>query len=77
MGIADDMSARINVMLRDGVFCVDSYLNKRYGLGWNKPRPPSEHRMVYRVSLYFYNTLEECRVFLDTLHEIFQERFYV
>lgn len=33
--------------------------------------------MTYRASLYFYNTLEECRIFLRTLHEIFAERSYV
>jgi cysteine desulfurase / selenocysteine lyase len=33
--------------------------------------------MTYRVSLYFYNTLEECKVFLDTLQTIFEERSYV
>jgi selenocysteine lyase/cysteine desulfurase len=38
---------------------------------------PAEHRMVYRVSLYFYNSIEECRIFLDTLHDIFKERSYI
>jgi cysteine desulfurase/selenocysteine lyase len=77
VGIAEDLSDRANIMIRDGVFCVHSYLNYVYGQGWLRPRLPSEHRMIYRVSLYFYNTIEECRVFLDTLHEIFQERSYL
>jgi cysteine desulfurase/selenocysteine lyase len=77
VGITEELSARKNIMIRDGVFCVHSYFNKRYGPDWTKPRPPSEHRMVYRLSLYFYNTLEECRTFLDTLHEIFEERSYI
>jgi selenocysteine lyase/cysteine desulfurase len=29
------------------------------------------------VSMYFYNTLAECDVFLDTLDEIFRERSYI
>jgi cysteine desulfurase / selenocysteine lyase len=33
--------------------------------------------MVYRVSLYFYNTLAECDVFLETLDEVLKERSYL
>ena len=77
VGIAEELSDRSNIMIRDGVFCVHSYLNYKYGEGWLRPRLPSEHRMTYRVSLYFYNTLEECRIFLDTLHSIFEERSYI
>ena len=77
VGIAEELSERNNVMIRDGVFCVHSYLNEKYGEGWMRPRLPSEHRMTYRVSLYFYNTLEECRIFLNTLHTIFEERSYL
>jgi cysteine desulfurase/selenocysteine lyase len=76
-GIAEELSENANVMIRDGVFCVHAYLNKEFGEGWVRPRLPSEHRMTYRVSLYFYNTLEECRIFLDALHGIFEERGYV
>ena len=76
VGIGEELSARNNIMIRDGVFCAHSYFNKLYGEGWMRPKHPSEHRMVYRVSLYFYNTMEECRIFLDTLQEIFQERCY-
>jgi cysteine desulfurase / selenocysteine lyase len=77
VGVADELNDRSNVMIRDGAFCSHSYLNKIYGYGWSKPRLPSEHRMVYRISLYFYNTLEECEVFLDTLQDIFKERCYL
>jgi len=77
VGIAEELSDSNNIMIRDGVFCVHSYLNYKFGQGWMRPRLPAEHRMTYRVSLYFYNTLEECRVFLDTLHNIFQERSYI
>jgi cysteine desulfurase/selenocysteine lyase len=76
-GIAYELSENANVMLRDGVFCVHSFLNKEFGPGWVRPSLPSEHRMTYRASLYFYNTFEECRIFLDALHEIFEERAYV
>jgi cysteine desulfurase / selenocysteine lyase len=77
VGIAEELSERSNIMIRDGVFCVHSYLNERFGEGWLRPGLPSEHRMTYRVSLYFYNTLDECRVFLDTLDAIFRERSYL
>jgi cysteine desulfurase/selenocysteine lyase len=77
VGIAEDLSEKSNIMIRDGVFCVHSYLNYIYSQGWLRPKLPSEHRMVYRASLYFYNTLEECQVFLDTLHNIFEERSYI
>jgi cysteine desulfurase/selenocysteine lyase len=77
VGIAEELSDRSNIMIRDGVFCVHSYLNYKYGQGWMRPRLPSEHRMTYRVSLYFYNTLEECDIFLDTLQTIFKERSYL
>jgi cysteine desulfurase/selenocysteine lyase len=76
VGIAEELNERSNVMIRDGAFCVHSYLNKEFGEGWTKPRLPTEHRMLYRVSLYFYNTIEECRVFLETLDNIFEERSY-
>ena len=77
VGISDELNDRSNIMIRDGAFCVHSYLNRLFGHGWTQPRLPSEHRMVYRVSLYFYNTLEECRVFLDTLNSILEERGYL
>jgi cysteine desulfurase/selenocysteine lyase len=77
VGIAEELSDKNNIMIRDGVFCVHSYFNYKFGLGWLRPRQPSEHRMLYRVSLYFYNTLEECQVFLDTLQNIFEERSYI
>lgn len=76
-GIAEELSEQRNIMIRDGQFCVHSYLNKEFGQGWSAPRLPNEQRMVYRVSLYFYNTLEECQIFLDTLHQVFKERAYV
>jgi cysteine desulfurase/selenocysteine lyase len=76
-GIAEDLSERSNIMIRDGGFCVHSYVNKQFGEGWMLPRPPSDHRMIYRVSLYFYNTIEECELFLDELLNVFEERCYI
>ena len=64
-------------MIRDGVFCVHSYFNDKFGPGWTHPKSHHDHRMLYRVSLYLYNTLEECEVFLATLDEIFRERSYI
>jgi cysteine desulfurase/selenocysteine lyase len=77
LGIAEELDAKSNIMIRDSVFCVHSYLNKLFGQGWTQPRMATEHRMTYRISLYFYNTIEECRTFLDTLHKIFKERSYI
>ena len=76
MGIAEELDDRSNVMIRDGALCVHSYLNKEFGQGWAMPRPQTEHRMLYRISLYFYNTKEECQTFLETLGKIFDERGY-
>jgi cysteine desulfurase / selenocysteine lyase len=76
-GIAEELSDKKSVMIRDGQFCVHSYLNKEFGQGWSGPHMPNEQRMIYRVSMYFYNTIEECQVFLEMLHEVFRERAYV
>jgi cysteine desulfurase / selenocysteine lyase len=77
IGIADGLSRKNNIMIRDGVFCVHSYFNARYGQGWMRPKSHKEHRMIYRVSFYLYNTIEECRVFVETLNDIFEERCYI
>jgi cysteine desulfurase / selenocysteine lyase len=77
VGIAAELSEKNNIMIRDGVFCVHSYFNQRYGSNWMRPQRPSEHRMINRISLYFYNTREECRLFLDSLEAIFKERSYI
>ena len=76
-GIAEELSEKRNVMIRDGQFCVHSYLNKVFGQGWSGPQLPSNQRMMYRISFYFYNIIEECDIFLETLDEVFRERFYV
>ena len=76
-GIAEELSEKKNVMIRDGQFCVHSYLNKVFGQGWSGPQLPNEQRMMYRASFYFYNTIEECDIFLETLDEVFRERFYI
>jgi len=76
VGIAEGLDERNNIMIRDGALCVHSFLNKAYGQGWAGPRLQSEHRMLYRISLYFYNTKEECRIFLETLNAIFEQRGY-
>ena len=75
--IAEELSRKSNIMIRDGAFCVHSYFNEQFGEGWAFPRSHNEHRMVYRVSLYFYNTMKDCQVFLETLDEIFRERSYI
>ncbi len=77
VGIVEELSEKNNLMVRDGAFCAHSYLNSQFGQGWTRPSLPAEHRMTYRISLYFYNTFEECHIFLETLNEIFQERSYL
>jgi cysteine desulfurase/selenocysteine lyase len=77
VGIANELDARRNIMIRDGVFCVHSYFNALFGPGWLHPLSHRDHRMIYRVSLYFFNTLTECDTFIDTLDEIFRERSYI
>ncbi|MFC1946478.1 aminotransferase class V-fold PLP-dependent enzyme [Chloroflexota bacterium] len=76
-GIAEELSEKRNVMIRDGQFCVHSYLNKVFGQGWSGPQLPNEQRMMYRASFYFYNTIKECDILLETLDEVFRERFYI
>jgi cysteine desulfurase/selenocysteine lyase len=77
IGIAKELNVKNNIMIRDGAFCAHSYFNERFGVNWTHPKSHQEHRMIYRVSLYLYNTLGECDVFLDTLDEIFVERSYI
>ncbi len=77
MGIARELSSKANIMIRDGVFCVHSYFNDRFGPSWTHPRSHRDHRMIYRVSFYLYNTIEECTCFVETLDEIFRERGYL
>jgi len=76
-GIAAELDQKSNIMIRDGVFCVHSYFNAQFGQGWIRPKSHRDHRMIYRVSLYFYNTLDECRTFVETLGEVFADRCYV
>jgi cysteine desulfurase / selenocysteine lyase len=77
VGIARELDAKSNVMIWDGVFCAHSYFNEQYGKSWAHPKSHHDHRMFYRVSMYFYNTLEECDIFLDSLDEVFRERSYL
>jgi cysteine desulfurase/selenocysteine lyase len=53
--MADEMAG---IMIRSGQHCVHSWFHA-HGL-----------RSSARASLYFYNTLDECRVFVDTLKKI-------
>ena len=77
LGIAVELSEKSNIMIRDGALCVHPYFNKKFGSQWTRPLSHDEHRMVYRISCYFYNTIDECRIFLETLDEIFKERGYI
>ena len=77
VGIATELDTKNNIMIRDGVFCVHFYFSEKFGPNWIHTKSHRDHRMIYRVSLYLYNTLEECDVFLETLDEVFKERSYL
>lgn len=61
VGLDELLDGWSNVMVRSGLCCVHSWFHSR--------RIPPERQTV-RASLYFYNTIEECRVFLETLRRI-------
>jgi len=60
-GIGDILSHRANIMVRTGEFCVHS---------WFRGRGISREREKLRVSLYFYNTREDCDAFADALEQV-------
>jgi len=62
--IGERFDTYANIMVRTGRFCVNSWFNDRR---FNRSAIP------VRASLYVYNTLEECDMFLDTLDRIIQE----
>lgn len=56
---------RHNIMVRKGMFCVNSYLHKRFdALGSSKNN--------LRASVYLYNTLEECDALCEVVEEVVQ-----
>ncbi len=55
-----------NIMVRRGMFCVNAYLHKRFA------HVGSEANNV-RVSVYFYNTLDECDAFCDIVERIVKD----
>lgn len=68
LGLLGDMlDERSNIMVRSGMFCVNSWFNARR---------ISRNVTAVRVSLYMYNTLDECKVFLDTVREILAEPMF-
>ena len=77
VGIATELNAGANIMIRDGTFCVHSYFNNRFGPGWTHPRSHRDHRMIYRVSFYLYNSIEDCDCFVEILDRVFRERGYL
>ncbi len=55
-----------NVMLRKGMFCLNSYLHERFdGFGSSKNN--------LRASVYFYNTLEECERLCDVVERVVED----
>lgn len=62
--IGEKFNSYNNIMIRTGSFCVHSWFNARR---INKEAVP------IRASLYIYNSLEECEVFVETLERIVQE----
>jgi cysteine desulfurase/selenocysteine lyase len=64
--ITGECDKRNNIMLRSGEFCIHSWFN---GKGVDRGSGIG----IIRASLYFYNTLEECEIFISTIKEILQE----
>jgi len=62
--ISKRLSEKSNIMVRSGTFCVHSWFNAR---------KINKNITSLRVSLYFYNTLDECKIFLKALKEIMDE----
>ncbi len=62
--LGERLDKKSNIMIRTGTFCVHSWFNAR---------KININLSPVRVSLYFYNTLEECAVFLQTFDEIIEE----
>ena len=56
--VAGILDHSANIMCRSGAHCVHSWFNKHNLAG------------SIRASLYFYNTLEECDIFIDTMRNI-------
>ncbi len=65
--LADMLDERSNIMVRSGMFCVNSWFNARR---------ISRNVTAVRVSLYMYNTLDECKVFVETLAEILADPMF-
>jgi cysteine desulfurase/selenocysteine lyase len=51
-----------NIMVRSGVFCVHSWFNEHNVKG------------AVRVSLFFYNTIEECKILIDKIKEFIAKK---
>ena len=65
--LADMLDERSNIMVRSGMFCVNSWFNARR---------ISRNVTTVRVSLYMYNSLDECKVFVETLREILADPMF-
>jgi cysteine desulfurase/selenocysteine lyase len=63
VGLDELLSGWSNVMVRSGFFCAHS---------WFHMKGITPERQTARASLYFYNTTDECQVFLETLKRIVQ-----
>ena len=37
VGMAEELSEKSNIMIRDGVFCAHSYFNEQFGENWTRP----------------------------------------
>lgn len=62
--ISERLDKKGNIMTRSGTFCVNSWFNAR---------KINRSLTALRVSLYFYNTKEECEIFLKAFEEIMDE----
>jgi cysteine desulfurase/selenocysteine lyase len=65
--LAERLDQQANIAVRSGLFCVNSWFNAR---------SINKNLAATRISLYMYNTLDECRVFVRTLESILLDPIY-
>jgi cysteine desulfurase/selenocysteine lyase len=70
VGIDTILNCWNNIMVRSGEFCVHSWFNAGLSKFHKGHGIDNKKRQAVRISLYIYNTLEECKAFVETLIKI-------
>jgi cysteine desulfurase/selenocysteine lyase len=69
-GIDSILNGWNNIMVRSGEFCVHSWFNAGLSKFHKECSIDAKKRQTVRISLYIYNTIEECKLFVETLEKI-------